>query len=63
MKSKLQFLIFGSLAYIATSFVLYHRGFLKGYRIGYKNAFEVRAQTIKSEQSKTDQEVLTNVKA
>lgn len=54
MKSKLQFLIFGSLAYIATSFVLYHRGFLKGYRIGYKNAFEVRAQTIKSEQSKTD---------
>ena len=54
MKSKLQFLIFGGLVYITTGFILYQKGFLKGYRIGYKNAFEVRAQTTKSEQSKTE---------
>lgn len=52
MKSKLQFFIFGSIIYISTSFILYQKGFLNGYKIGYKNALEVHSK--KSEQSRTE---------
>lgn len=45
MKQKVHFLVISGFVCVITSFILYHRGLIKGYEKGYKNASEVFTRT------------------
>ena len=51
MKQKVHFLVISGFVCVITSFILYQRGLINGYKKGYKNASEVFTRT-KSEMTK-----------
>lgn len=52
MKQKAQFVFFGSVFFIAISFIIYQKGLFKGYKVGYNNASEIMSKN--SSQCKTE---------
>lgn len=52
MTQKIYLVIASSIVCVSTGFLLYQRGFCKGYEKGYKNASEVFS--IKTSKSKTN---------